>query len=103
MENSQINEAQREYEAGLEDSQPTTMPSDYELADQIMPSELRLDFAEYLMGNSEGDLLTLLAYIKVALSYEGESPDAIDLADKQLGALVRRHFTDYLRKTKGAE
>jgi hypothetical protein len=102
MENSQINEEQREYESTLADSQPATMPSDYELADRVMPSEWRLDFAEYLMGDSDASLMTLLAYIKVALSCEGQSPDAIDLADQQLGALVRRHFTDYLRKTKGA-
>jgi len=103
MENSQINEAQNEYEAGLEDSQPTTMPSDYELADRIMPSEWRLDFAEYLMGDSDASLMTLLAYIKVALSYEFEGDDGQILADQKLGALVRRRFTDYLRKTKGAD
>jgi len=65
MENSQINEAQREYEAGLEGSQPTTAPTDYELADKIEPHEWLHDFAEYLMGKNDGELLTLLAYIKV--------------------------------------
>jgi len=104
METSQLNDAQREYEAGLEDSQQTIAPTDYELADQIEPSEWLLDFAEYLMGDSDASLLMLLAHIKVALSYQAEDNDAgLHLADQQLGALVRRHFTDYLRKNKGAD
>jgi len=103
MENSQINDATDEYEAGMEDSQPATMPSDYELARKIVPSEWRSDFAEYLMGDSDASLMTLLAQIRVSLSCEGKSPDAIELADQLLGALVRRHFTDYLRKTKGQQ
>ena len=103
MENAQINEAQREYESTLADSQPATMPSDYELAERITADEWLHDFAEYLMGETDGELFSLLAYIRVALSCETEGDAGQHLADMQLGALVRRHFTDYLRKTKGAD
>jgi len=103
MENSQINEAQDEYEAGLEDSQPTTMPSDYELADRISPSEWRHDFADYLMGDTDGELFSLLTYIRIALSYESKGDAGLHLADQELGVLVRRRFTKFLRKTKGQQ
>jgi len=100
MENSQSNKAQREYEAGLEDSQPATAPTDYELAQQITPSEWRMDFAEYLMGKDNIELAGLLGYIRAAL-FMPES-DFSSVGDRMIGECIRRHFTDYLRKTKGA-
>jgi len=101
MENSQINDATDEYEAGLEDSQPTTAPTDYELAQQITPSEWRRDFAEYLMGKDTLELARLLGYIRAALFMP--ECDSIGVCDRMVGACIRRHFVYYLRKTKGAK
>jgi len=105
MENSQINEAQNEYEAGLEDSQPTTAPNDYELAQQIGSEEWVMDFGDYLAGDNPGQTLALLVHIRTAIRFctsESYGVDEMqDTADALLGQLVRRHFICHLRKTKG--
>jgi len=106
MENSQINEAQNEYDAGLEDGQPTTGPTDYELAQQIESEEWVMDFGDYLAGKDPSQTLALLTYIRCAIKYSTSDSFGVDemqdTSDALLGQLVRRHFTDYLRKTKGA-
>jgi len=107
MENSQINDAQNEYEAGLEDSQPATMPSDYELAQMVESEKWIADFGDYLAGNNPGQTLMLLTYIRTAIKFFTSETYGVDemqdTSDALLGQLVRRHFTEYLRKTKGQQ
>jgi len=106
MENSQINEAQNKYEAGLEDSQPATAPTDYELAQMIHPSEWDQDCAEYIIGETAGERMLLLVRLRRALKASEVNVDDTnalqEISDADVGRLVRCYFTDYLRKTKGA-